>query len=280
MTADAEGTRLWKLTREFYENRQFAPAWIEDSEPKREMADFIKALWGADQEGLDPQLYNVSLIDHRMRQASKGFITKKGFEPKQAGTLDVWLTYLYMKYSSDLADGLSDLAHADPKWRIKPEKFEPRARLVRELEADAVVEIADDGGGDHSADVGGQDDAGLLDGGGHEPGGFRLLDDTAQVRQAGLAAAGHADGLLDRHESTVEHARAREPVDQSDQRLLEPGERLHLAGGEQLERGLAARRRHQLRRRQVAAEEQLVVRARGGRHPHAGPVDIGHRAQR
>src|SRR5688500_415043 len=119
VTADAEGAKLWKLTREFYEARQFAPAWSEDAEPRPQMGYLIKALWAADHEGLDPQLYNVSMLDQRTREASKGFLSKKGFEPNEAGALDVWLTYLYMKYSSDLADGLSDLAHADPKWQIK-----------------------------------------------------------------------------------------------------------------------------------------------------------------
>ena len=148
VTADAEGAKLWKLTREFYEARQFVPAWSEDSEPRPQMGELIKALWAADHEGLDPQLYNVSMLDQRKQEASKGFLTKKGFEPNEAGALDVWLTYLYMKYSSDLADGLSDLARADPKWQIKPEKFEPRARLEEALAnnrvADSLMDLTPD----------------------------------------------------------------------------------------------------------------------------------------
>lgn len=140
VASDADAGRMWKLTRQFYEERQFAPAWIEDATPKSEMRDFIKALWSADHEGLDPQLYNVALIDQKAREASKGFLTKKGFEPKDAGAFDVWLTYLYLKYASDLADGLSDLAHADPKWQITPEKFDPRAALDTALANDRVAE--------------------------------------------------------------------------------------------------------------------------------------------
>lgn len=140
VTADAEGARLWKLTRGFYEGREFAPAWIEDSKPRPQMADLIEALWSADHEGLDPQLYNVSFLDQRRQEASKGLLTKKGFEPKEAGSLDAWLTYLYMKYSSDLAGGLSDLAHSDPTWQIRPEKFEPRARLEEALANNDVAD--------------------------------------------------------------------------------------------------------------------------------------------
>ena len=39
--------------------------------------------------------------------------------------MDVWLTWLYMKYASDLADGVSDLARADPAWKIDSESFDP-----------------------------------------------------------------------------------------------------------------------------------------------------------
>jgi murein L,D-transpeptidase YcbB/YkuD len=140
VASDPEAGRLWKLTRDFYAKRDFAPAWIEGSTPTSQVREFVKALWTADHEGLDPQLYNVALIDQKAHEASKGFLTKKGFEPGDAGAFDVWLTYLYLKYASDLADGLSDLAHADPKWQIKTETFDPRARLEDALAKDRVRE--------------------------------------------------------------------------------------------------------------------------------------------
>src|SRR5262245_55791600 len=140
VTRDGEGARLWKVTRHFYKNRNYAPAWIEDSAARPQMVDLIKALWAADREGLDPLLYNVSLLDQRRQEASKGFLTKRGFEPQEAGALDVWLTYVYMKYSSDLADGLSDLAHADSTWQIKSEAFDPRARLEQALSSNTIAD--------------------------------------------------------------------------------------------------------------------------------------------
>jgi murein L,D-transpeptidase YcbB/YkuD len=141
--ADEEGKRLWKLTQTFYEKRGHQPAWIEDAAPRPQMEALSKALWAAEHEGLDPQLYNVSLLDARRHEASKGFLTKQGFNPAEAGTLDVWLTYLYLKYSSDLADGLSDLAKADPTWKIVPEKFDPLAHLEQALEQGNITESLD-----------------------------------------------------------------------------------------------------------------------------------------
>lgn len=140
VTADDEGARLWKLTRQFYGRRQFAPAWIEEAKPRPQMDALIDAIKAAHQEGLDPELYNAALLDTRYREGSKGFLSQKGFDPVQAGQMDAWMTYLYMKYASDLADGLSDLARADPTWKIKPEKFDPLIELERALSENRVAE--------------------------------------------------------------------------------------------------------------------------------------------
>ena len=140
VTADDEGARLWKLTRQFYERRQFAPAWIENAKPRPQMDALIDAIKAAHQEGLDPELYNAALLETRYREGSKGFLSQKGFDPVQAGQMDAWMTYLYMKYASDLADGLSDLARADPTWKIKPEKFDPLIELERALSENRVAQ--------------------------------------------------------------------------------------------------------------------------------------------
>jgi murein L,D-transpeptidase YcbB/YkuD len=138
VTADAEGTRLWKLTRAFYERRDHSPAWIDGQSPRPQMDAVLRAIRAADREGLDPELYARTFLDGRREEASKGFLTKKGFEPGEAGRLDVLLTYTYLKYASDLADGVADLAHADRTWQIRPEKFDPLATLEKALAEDRV----------------------------------------------------------------------------------------------------------------------------------------------
>jgi L,D-transpeptidase YcbB len=140
VTADAEGARLWKLTTEFYAARDYAPAWILDAKPQPQIDQLIAALAAAADEGLDPELYNAALIGKRRQEAAKGLFTAKGFNPSEAGVFDVWFTYLYLRYASDLADGLSDLARADRTWRIKPEKFDPRGRLEGALADNRVAE--------------------------------------------------------------------------------------------------------------------------------------------
>nr|MBA2258953.1 hypothetical protein [Acidobacteriota bacterium] len=139
-TKDPEGARLWKQTKTFYERRQFAPAWVEKAKPGPQIDELVESLRAAEAEGLDPQLYNVAMIEERRKEASKGFLSDKGFDPREAGALDVWFTYLYMKYASDLADGLSDLASTDPAWKIKPEKFDSLSHLENALTENRIAD--------------------------------------------------------------------------------------------------------------------------------------------
>ena len=116
---DAHGTRIWKLTRQFYQNRSDAPAWIDNRKATPQMDELIAALQAADREGLDPELYNVSTLTARRQEAGRGLLTAKGFEASEASRLDVWFTYLYLRYASDLTTGVANLSHADPDWRIR-----------------------------------------------------------------------------------------------------------------------------------------------------------------
>ena len=138
VTGDSEGKQLWNATRQFYERRDYAAAWIDGRTPGSQVDEFIEALRRAEQEGLDPQLYSLGFIEQQRAQASKGFLTTAGFDPSEAGALDVLLTYLYLKYASDLADGISDLARVDETWQIEPEKFDAAAHLERALDGDGV----------------------------------------------------------------------------------------------------------------------------------------------
>jgi murein L,D-transpeptidase YcbB/YkuD len=141
---DPEGARLWKQTRAFYEAREYSAAWVEKAKPRPQLDALTRALRSAEKEGLDPELYTVTMLEQRRQEASKGFLTDKGFDPREAGALDVWLTYLYMKYASDLADGLSDLAHADKAWQIKPEAFDAQAHLEKALLENRVEQSLDE----------------------------------------------------------------------------------------------------------------------------------------
>jgi murein L,D-transpeptidase YcbB/YkuD len=138
VTADRQGTKLWDLTKQFYQKRNGAPAWIEDRKPRPQMDELVDALQHADREGLDPALYNASTLAARRQEAGRGFLTMQGFREKEAVDLDVWLTYLYLQYASDLTAGLANLSHADPDWKIQTPKVDVLARLEQSLEQNHV----------------------------------------------------------------------------------------------------------------------------------------------
>ncbi len=139
-TTDSQGAKLWKQTQTFYTRRDFQAAWVKKAKPRPQIEALIESLREAEQEGLDPHLYNLSMIEERHREASKGFLTDKGFDPREAGALDAWFTYLYMKYASDLADGLSDLSRAEKTWKITTEKLDPLQHLEKALAENRISE--------------------------------------------------------------------------------------------------------------------------------------------
>ena len=137
---DAEGTRLWKLTRQFYQKRADRFAWIENRKPRREMDELIGVLQAAEREGLDPALYNVPTLTARRQEAGRGFLTAKGFDESEAAALDVWLTYLYLRYASDVTNGLAGLSHADPNWQLRDKRTDPGPLLEKALAEHRVAD--------------------------------------------------------------------------------------------------------------------------------------------
>jgi murein L,D-transpeptidase YcbB/YkuD len=141
---DREGDRLWTLTKQFYQKRGGTPAWIDGRKPRSQMDDLIQVLQRTGREGLDPALYNASILSARRADAGRGFLSAKGFDESEAANLDVWLTYLYLQYASDLTNGLANLSHASPNWQIRAKKSSPLERLEQALEQNQVARSLDD----------------------------------------------------------------------------------------------------------------------------------------
>ena len=137
---DREGARLWDLTRQFYQKRGRTTAWIDDRRPRPQMEALVGALQQAGREGLDPSLYNASALAAKRQEAGRGFLTARGFDESEAAALDVWLTYLYLQYASDLSTGLSNLSHADPAWKIQGAQTDVLSLLEQSLDGNRVAE--------------------------------------------------------------------------------------------------------------------------------------------
>ena len=119
VTRDREGQHLWALTRQFYQRRDNAPAWIENGKPRPQLKQLIAALEQAGREGLDPALYNPQALAE--------------FDRGQATERDVRLTYTYLQYATDLSSGVGNLSRAYKDWQIKGSRVDVVALLDQAL---------------------------------------------------------------------------------------------------------------------------------------------------
>src|SRR5262245_36876145 len=116
---EREGIRLWDLTKQFYQKRGDAPAWIDNGRPRPAMNELLTALQAVDRDGVDPALYGAAALSARSVEAGHGLFSGRGFDDEESADLDVWMTYLYLRAASDLSGGIAGLSHADPTWQIR-----------------------------------------------------------------------------------------------------------------------------------------------------------------
>jgi L,D-transpeptidase YcbB len=141
---DAVSARRWSITRQFYQKRGNEPAWLRGRQPRPQMDELIATVQHVDRDGLDPELYAMSALAQRRAEAGRGFLTAKGFDPDTAASLDVWLTYLYLQYASDITSGVGNLSHLDPNWQIKPSRIDTAALLQSAIDGNRVAQSLDD----------------------------------------------------------------------------------------------------------------------------------------
>jgi len=141
---DADGARRWTITRQFYQKRGNEPAWLDGRQPRPQMDELIATLEHVDRDGLDPELYGTSALARKRADAGRGFLTAKGFDPDTAASLDVWLTYLYLQYVSDITNGVGNLSKIDPNWQIKPSRIDSAVLLQSAIDQNRVKQSLDD----------------------------------------------------------------------------------------------------------------------------------------
>jgi len=138
---DKDGRRIWRLAREFYARRDNRIAWMEGRRPSRRVSAFAESIRAAAQDGLDPDLYQIRELERRFHEPGG---RAQRLTAEEAGRWDVWLTYTYLQFAADVADGISDLAHADRAWRIERQPFEPVPQLEAAIASNRIAESLED----------------------------------------------------------------------------------------------------------------------------------------
>lgn len=100
--------------RQFYQARQFAPAWSGSAAGDANARQLLASIARSGEEGLDPGHYVLSGIDDEAAR-------------------DIAITALAFRYMRDMADGRSDLKNLDPDVALPPKSFDAAAALEEAL---------------------------------------------------------------------------------------------------------------------------------------------------
>lgn len=100
----------------FYERRTYQPAWI-GNRGKLELAnELVNAIREADQDGLSPEDYHLSLIELTLQNIGTSRGTEKSLDPAMLTDLDLLLTDAFLIYGSHLLAGRINPETIDPEW--------------------------------------------------------------------------------------------------------------------------------------------------------------------
>jgi murein L,D-transpeptidase YcbB/YkuD len=139
LAGDADSEATWKAVRKFYEKRAFAPAWIDGRRPTSQLDQLLEALQQAEGNGLDPAMYAApALTAHRANADGKRF-SRDAFGKDDIDDVDVWSTWAFMAYASDISDGVTDPKAIKGTWGMRPAPVDPVKTLDTALASGDVA---------------------------------------------------------------------------------------------------------------------------------------------
>ncbi len=128
--------RTW--LQKFYEPTGFAPAWLQASQPLAQARSMIEIFKNAGKKGLDPEDYDASRWEERMRalQVSASL--------SEIARFDVALTVCTMRYVSDLRIGRINPAHLKAGLSVENKKYDLaqflRGRILTASDVQTVLD--------------------------------------------------------------------------------------------------------------------------------------------
>jgi murein L,D-transpeptidase YcbB/YkuD len=104
------GRDVWKEEQRFYRQSGYQLAWSDGRRVRTDFDALLRALRGADRDGLDPAQYHLADLE----------AAKKAFTRERAIDFDLRASYAYLQYASDLTHGTVDPEDVDPQWHAAP----------------------------------------------------------------------------------------------------------------------------------------------------------------
>jgi murein L,D-transpeptidase YcbB/YkuD len=149
VTRDAIGKRLWAVEKKFYEQREWAPAWVNGRSPASQLDDMIQVLRDADLHGLDPKAYGHDALVSARTKADEAWIGAK-FEQADIPEVDLRATYAFLSHAADLLGWRRSPKEIDPNWLASPKKADLAQALREALDTKGIRKTIDELAPQHS----------------------------------------------------------------------------------------------------------------------------------
>ena len=141
----AIGRRLWKIEQEFYQSRDYLPAWVDGVETTPQWKDLIQQLKYSTAHGLDSTRYRVAEFE-QLRAQSQTRLHGTQFPPERVPELDARMTYAYFQYAADLLGWTHSPREVHQNWLTETRKEDLAARLTQAVSQrrvrDSLEELA------------------------------------------------------------------------------------------------------------------------------------------
>jgi murein L,D-transpeptidase YcbB/YkuD len=131
------GNRLWAIEQQFYEAREYTPAWIDGDRPTPQLDQLLEVLRSAAQHGLEPADYGVDDL-HAARAAADEKWFGARFEPERIPELDLRLTYAFLEHAADLLGWRHSPRSIDKSWLATPKKVDLADQLGAAIDGNDV----------------------------------------------------------------------------------------------------------------------------------------------
>jgi len=120
------------MVQQFYDDRNYEVAWVEDGgAPSKQATAFIAAFKDASKKGLNPEDYDASLWDARVKKLA-------GKNEDDVATFDATMTVSVMRFISDLRIGRVNPTHFNFDINTDEKKYD-----LPEFVSDNAVDVAD-----------------------------------------------------------------------------------------------------------------------------------------
>ena len=120
---------------QFYEQRQFAPAWTDRTGPTAAFDSLLAALRRADRDGLHPGDYHVDALT-TLRQERQ----HQRWSPRRLADLELLSTDAFLLYGSHLLTGRVSPTTLSSAWNVAPRQADLKHLLTEAVQTGTVTE--------------------------------------------------------------------------------------------------------------------------------------------